>query len=128
MLDNEFEDDIVFARFLNYMQIALLHRKLNYERDNEIIIKKEEQLSYFEWSRIPDKTDKNNPFYILKKDYDSLKNATDKLTEKQRFVIVNYYFKRKSLSKIAEKLNTNVDSVNHLKYRAILSLRRYLEE
>ena len=67
MSDNEFEDDIVFARFLNYMQIALLHRKLNYERDNEIIIKKEEQLSYFEWSRIPDKTDKNNPFYILKK-------------------------------------------------------------
>ena len=128
MLDNEFEDDIVFARFLNYMQIALLHRKLNYERDNEIIIKKEEQLSYFEWSRIPDKTDKNNPFYTLKKDYDSLKNAIDKLTEKQRFVIVNYYFKRKSLSKIAEKLNTNVDSVNHLKYRAILSLRRYLEE
>lgn len=128
MSDNEFEDDIVFARFLNYMQIALLHRKLNYERDNEIIIKKEEQLSYFEWSRIPDKTDKNNLFYTLKKDYDSLKNAIDKLTEKQRFVIVNYYFNRKSLSKIAEKLNTNVDSVNHLKYRAILSLRRYLEE
>ena len=26
MSDNEFEDDIVFARFLNYMQIALLHK------------------------------------------------------------------------------------------------------
>lgn len=37
MSDNEFEDDIVFARFLNYMQIALLHRKLNYEKHNKFI-------------------------------------------------------------------------------------------
>lgn len=39
MSDNEFEDDIVFTRFLNYMQIALLHKKLNYEKHIESIKK-----------------------------------------------------------------------------------------
>ena len=39
MFDTEFKDDIVFARFLNYMQIALLHKKLNYEKHIESIKK-----------------------------------------------------------------------------------------
>ena len=28
MFDIELEDDVVFARFLNYMQIVLLHKNL----------------------------------------------------------------------------------------------------
>ena len=35
MSDNEFEDDIVLAKFINYMQKALYHRRLNYFRDFE---------------------------------------------------------------------------------------------
>ena len=127
MLDIEFDNDVVFARFLNYMQIALLHRKLNYEKHNESIKKQEEKLNYVEWTRIPDKND-NNPFGNLKRDYDNLKIAIDKLTPEQRYVIINYYFNNKSLAKIAEKLNSNVNAVKQLKLRAILSLRRYMEE
>ena len=41
MLDDEFKNDIVFARFLNYMQIALLHRKLDYGKHLEVIKKRE---------------------------------------------------------------------------------------
>ncbi len=33
MSNIELEDDIVLAKFINYMQIALYHRKLNYFRD-----------------------------------------------------------------------------------------------
>lgn len=33
MSNEELEDDIVLAKFINYMQIALYHRKLNYFRD-----------------------------------------------------------------------------------------------
>ena len=127
MLDTEFKDDIVFARFLNYMQIALLHRKLNYEKHNESIKKQEEKLNYIEWTKIPDKTD-NNPFENLKRDYDSLNNAINKLTPEQRYVIINYYFKKKKLSKIAKELNSNFNAVKQLKLRAVLSLRRYMEE
>lgn len=127
MSDNEFEDDIVFARFLNYMQIALLHRKLNYEKHIESIKKQEEKLNYIEWTKIPDKTD-NNPFENLKRDYDNLNNAINKLTPEQRYVIINYYFKKKKLSKIAKELNSNFNAVKQLKLRAVLSLRRYMEE
>lgn len=127
MSNIEFEDDVVFARFLNYMQIALLHRKLNYEKHNESIKKQEEKLNYVEWTKISDKTD-NNPFENLKRDYDNLKIAIEKLTPEQRYVIINYYFKNKTLSKIAKKLNSNVNAVKQLKLRAVLSLRRYMEE
>ena len=41
MFDKELEDDVVFARFLNYMHIALLHRKLDYEKHLEVIKKQE---------------------------------------------------------------------------------------
>ena len=128
MFDIELEDDVVFARFLNYMQIALLHRKLDYEKHLEVIKKQEEKLNYIEWTKIPDKKNNNNPFENLKRDYEKLKRAIDKLTQEQRYVIINYYFKKKTLSKIAKKLNSNVNAVKQLKLRAVLSLRRYMEE
>ena len=127
MLDDEFKNDIVFARFLNYMQISLLHRKLDYGKHLEVIKKREKKLDYVEWSRIPDKTN-NNPFENLKKDYEKLKKAIDKLTPEQKYVIINYYFNKKSLVKIARGLNSNVNAVKQLKLRAVLSLRRYMEE
>lgn len=127
MFDIELEDDVVFARFLNYMQIALLHRKLDYEKHLEVIKKQEKKLNYVEWIKIPDKTN-NNPFENLKRDYEKLKKAIDKLTPEQRYVIINYYFNKKSLAKIAKKLNSNENAVKQLKLRAVLSLRRYMEE
>lgn len=127
MFDIELENDVVFARFLNYMQIALLHRKLDYEKHLEVIKKQEEKLNYVEWIKIPDKTN-NNPFENLKRDYEKLKKAIDKLTPEQRYVIINYYFNKKSLAKIAKKLNSNENAVKQLKLRAVLSLRRYMEE
>ena len=127
MFDIELEDDVVFARFLNYMQIALLHRKLDYEKHLEVIKKQEKKLNYVEWIKIPDKTN-NNPFENLKRDYEKLKKAIDKLTPEQKYVIINYYFNKKSLVKIARGLNSNVNAVKQLKLRAVLSLRRYMEE
>ena len=29
-VEKEFENDIVFAKFINYMKVALLHKKLNF--------------------------------------------------------------------------------------------------
>ena len=127
MFDIELEDDVVFARFLNYMQIALLHKKLDYEEHLEVIKKREEKINYVQWSKIQDKND-SNPFENLKKDYEKLKRAIDKLTPEQRYVIINYYFNKKSLAKIAKTLNSNENAVKQLKLRAVLSLRRYMEE
>lgn len=35
MSNEELEDDIVLAKFINYMQKALYHKRLNYYRDFE---------------------------------------------------------------------------------------------
>lgn len=127
MSNEEFENDVVFAKFINYMQIALLHKKIDYERHLEVIKKREEKINYIEWSKIQDKND-NKPFENIKGDYEKLKIAIDKLTPEQRYVIINYYFNKNSLAKIAKKLNSNENAVKQLKLRAVLSLRRYMEE
>ena len=44
-LDNEFKDDIVYARFINYMQIALIHEKINYEKHQNFLDRQEEKLN-----------------------------------------------------------------------------------
>jgi len=128
MVDNEFKDDVVFARYINYMQITLLHKKIDYKRKYKVIVRNEEKIDYYEWDKIQDKTDFTNSVSILKEDYANLKSAISKLTEKQRYVIENYYFKNKSLLKIAEDLNTNSNAIKQLKLRAILSLKRYMED
>ena len=124
---NKFDGDIVFSRFINYMQIALYHKKLDYDKHQEFL-KSQEELEYRGWSVLSDGDSEDYSLFNLNEDYNKLDIAISKLTDKQRYVIVNYYFKHKSLSKIAKKLNTNVDAVNHLKFRAILSLRRFLED
>lgn len=128
MLDNEFKDDVVFARFINYMQITLLHKKIDYKRKYKVIDRTETKIDYYEWNKIQDKTDFMDSVSMLKDDYVKLKSAINKLTEKQRDVIENYYFKNKSLSKIAKVLNMNTNAVKQIKLRAILSLKRYMED
>ena len=41
IFDEEFKDDIVFARFINYMKIALLHKKLDYQKHQDYLKSKE---------------------------------------------------------------------------------------
>ena len=65
--------------------------------------------------------------FDLNKDYSDLETAISKLTDKQRFVITNHYFKNKPLKLIAKKLEMNENAVYQLKVRAILSLKRFLE-
>lgn len=127
-LENEFKDDIVYARFINYMQIALIHEKINYEKHQKFLDSQEEKLNYRGWSVLSDKESIDHPFFELNKDYSDLELAINKLTDKQRFVIINHYFKNKSLKSIAKKLEMNENAVYQLKVRAILSLKRFLED
>lgn len=128
MFDIDLEDDVVFAKFIKYMGLALIHEKINYEKRNNFIKNKEMKLNDTEWSKLPDKSERSNPFDSLKKDYDDLNYAINRLTKKQRYVIINFYFKNRSLSFIAKKLNSNISAVEQLKIRGLLSLRRYMEE
>lgn len=123
---NKFDGDIVFSRFINYMQIALYHKKLDYDKHQEFLRSQEEEINNKGWSMLSDSMD--YPFSDLKDDYKSLDIAISKLTDKQRYVIINHYYKKKSLSTIAKKLKMNSNAVYQLKVRALLSLKRFMEE
>lgn len=127
-LQNEFDDDIVFARFINYMKSALLHKKLDYNKHQDFLKRKESNLNYEEWIVLSNRDSSVHSFSCFNYDYHKLDDAIIKLTDKQRFVIVNYYYKNKSLAEIAKKLKMNSNAVYQLKVRAILSLKRYMED
>ena len=58
---------------------------------------------------------------------EQLSKAMRKLTEKQRKVIIQYYYKNKKLKEIAKDMNKDESAVRKLKDRAIEKLRNYLE-
>lgn len=122
--DNEFANDIVFARYVNYMRKALLNRRLNYLRHKKYLLEKEISVSNEEWEVLSNK-DKTDHSFFYKKD---LKIALDKLNENQREVIILYYYENKKIRAIAEKMNMSENAVKQLKLRAINKLKKYLEE
>lgn len=126
--DNEYADDKVFARFINYMQMALYHKKLDYDKHQEFLLSQEDKLNNRGWSALSNEDIEDCSLFYLNKDYSELEIAISKLTDKQRYVIVNHYYKKKSLVKIAKELKMNEGAVRKLKLRAILSLKRFMED
>ena len=54
-VEKEFENDIVFAKFINYMKVALSHKKLNFLKHQKYLCKKEQTISYEEWAILSDR-------------------------------------------------------------------------
>lgn len=127
-LENEFKDDIVFARFIKYMQTALYHKKINYNKHQLYLMEKEQELNCKGWSVLSDEDIADHSFFDLSQDYKELDIAISKLTDKQRYVIINHYYKNQPLSKIAKQLKMNKNAVYQLKVRALLSLKRFMED
>lgn len=122
--DNEFSNDIVFARYVNYMRKALLNRRLNYLRHKKYLLEKEISVSNEEWEVLSNK-DKTDHSFFYKKD---LKIALDKLNENQREVIILYYYENKKIRAIAEKMNMSENAVKQLKLRAINNSKKLKKE
>ena len=126
--ENEFADDIVFARYINYMRRALLNRRLNYLRHKKYLLEKEISVSNEEWKVLSNKGNTDRSFFSDDNNKsEDLKIAVEKLTEKQKEVIILYYYKNKKIKVIAEEMNMNENAVKQLKLRAISKLKSYLE-
>ena len=115
--EKEFSNDIVFARYINYMRKALLNRRLNYLRHKKYLLEKEISMSNEEWKELSNRGNSDHSFLF----------ALSKLNENQRKVIVKYYYENKKIKIIAEELNMNENAVKQLKLRAINNLKKYME-
>lgn len=132
-MSNEFENDIVFARFINYMEKALLHRKINYNKHQDYLKKREVCLKEEEWVHIPDNGNEAHSFFALIENNQNertvrLKKFMEKLTEKQKRVLYMSYVEKKTAKTIADTMNVSEKAIEQLKSRAIKRLRKYMKE
>ena len=124
----ELKDDIVFARYISYMRTALLHKRIDYLKHKKYLLDKEISMSNKEWEKLFN-TD-NFEYSFLNEEKcknEELVKGLKQLTEKQRKVIIQYYYKNKKLKEIAKDMNKDERTVRKLKDRAIEKLRNYLE-
>lgn len=124
----ELKDDIVFARYISYMRTALLHKRIDYLKHKKYLLDKEISMSNKEWEKLFN-TD-NFEYSFLNEEKcknEELVKGLKQLTEKQRKVIIQYYYKNKKLKEIAKDTNKDESTVRKLKDRAIEKLRNYLE-
>ena len=121
--EKEFSNDIVFARYINYMRKALLNRRLNYLRHKKYLLEKEISMSNEEWEELSNRGNSDHSFFSKR----DLKFALNKLNDNQRKVIVKYCYENKKIKIIAEEMNINENAVKQLKLRAINNLKKYME-
>lgn len=126
--ESEYKDDIVFARYISYMRTALLHKRIDYLKHKKYLLDKEISMSNKEWESLADTDDFSHSF-LSEEDCrnEELTKAIKKLTEKQKKVIIQYYYKNKKLKEIAKEMNISESAVDKLKSKAIEKLKDYLE-
>ncbi len=126
--DNEFSDDIVFARFINFMKKSLLNKKIDYIRHQEYLTRKEKVITHEEWSVLSNDDTFCSFLAFNSNNKHKLGDAIKHLTERQQIIIISYYYEKKTLKNIADELESTVDCIAHSKQRAITRLKKYMED
>ena len=111
----ELINDIVFAKFINYMKKALLHKKMNYIRDNKWINEKECSIE-----KIKDLMYSENEEHL-----DLLGKV---LNTREKSVIELHILEKRTYNEIAKKLKIKPESVRKIKYRAIKKIIKWRKD
>lgn len=114
MSDIEFEDDIVLAKFINYMQKALYHRRLNYFRNLKGIRKCEVSINQIDDSKVKES---------IAEDISNI----GVLTNKDIYLLNLHYKHRLSYIEISKMTGEKVETIKKRRNRAISKLRKKME-
>lgn len=109
------EDDIVLAKFINYMQKALYHRRLNYYRDFERMRECEVSINEIEDYRIKEPI------------IDDISN-TGFLNHKEIYLLNLHYKHGLSYTEISKITNEKTCTLKQRRNRAISKLKKKLED
>lgn len=115
MSNEELEDDVVLAKFINYMQKALYHRKLNYFRDFESM--KEYEISINE---VED--------YSIKEPVIDDISSLGVLTNKELYLLNLHYKLGLNYTEISKITNEKICTLKKRRNRAIAKLKKKLGE
>ena len=108
------EDDIVLAKFINYMQKALYHSRLNYYRDFETMRECEVSINEIEDYRVKEPI------------IDDISN-TGVLSHKDIYLLNFHYKHGLSYTEISKITNEKVCTLKQRRNRAVEKLKRKLE-
>lgn len=126
-MPSEFNNDIVFARFINYMKKALLHKRINYLKHYKFLKEQELQLEEKEWNILSGKDDMLHSFFAFNGKDENEQSILKILTEKQRKVITAIYYEEKTIETIAKDLKLTPNAIYQIKFRAMEKLNKYLK-
>lgn len=110
----ELEDDITLAKFINYMQIALYHRRINYFRELKRREAAEVEINKLEEGR--------EDYLVM-----DLPN-TNVLNDKEIYLLNLHYKHGLSYEEISKITNEKVCTLKQRRNRAVEKLKRKLEE
>lgn len=111
---NELEKDVVYAKFLKYMQQTLLHKKINYIKKRNRIIRKECSID-------------NLKDYL--KYEDTIKfDILDFLTSKERKILELHIVEKRTYEEISKIFNLKPESIRKIQYRAIVKIKNWRKE
>lgn len=105
-------NDVVFAKFINYMKKALLHKKINYLRNLKKINEREIPIDKIENSIYNDKEESTGILETI-------------LSSKERDVLKFHILEKRTYEEIAKKLKMQPESVRKIKYRAIKKIIKW---
>lgn len=115
MSNNELEDDIVLAKFINYMQKALYHRRLNYFRDFERMRECEVSINEIEDYRIKEP---------ITEDLSDM----GVLTNKDVYLLNLHYRHGLSYTEISNITGEKVCTLKQRRNRALAKLKKRMED
>lgn len=133
-MKNYYEDDIVFARFLNYMKKALLNKRLDYIRMQQRLLEKEKIITEKEWSALSDEDNTIHSFSAFYKKEEEkekrilINDALGRLNPKEKDILFLFYYKNNSLKEIAKELKIPINNIGQIKQRALKKLKKNMEE